>query len=376
MTASAPADAEAQARCAFGAARLARCVVEVTGAAGRSQRRAEIPYRDAEDLAESLALLVSDVLTADFPNIVGRAPARPPRAKPPVHAPGREPPSAANGPPPAPNAGDAGAGRTAANAPQARAPEITPAPSPPPLDAVPPLPPVAPPPLPPRDDEAAVQARLRAERAHQEALATAAERAERGERAERNRRAAAAAVAQRANPPQPRVTVAGGVVGVFGLAGNNPVLVGGTAGVGYARGLLRLSSTLSLAGIRETRDGHPLSFFRGLVAARAGLGVTGTVVDFDITAGPALAILSTDARGADSHALASFALVAGPRVALTVWGPLALVIGADLDFVVTEEKIMAGSVTVAQLSRFGLEAGIALAWRSGWKASASTPLTP
>src|SRR4051812_39180606 len=58
MTLAAPAEAEAQARCAFGTARLARCVVEVTGAAGRSQRRVEIPYRDAEDLAESLALLV------------------------------------------------------------------------------------------------------------------------------------------------------------------------------------------------------------------------------------------------------------------------------------------------------------------------------
>jgi hypothetical protein len=391
VTQRAPAEVEAQARCGFGASRLAKCVVEVTAAAGRSQRRAEIPYRDAEDLAESLALLVSDVLIADFPNVVGRAPPRPPRAK---AAAGSAPAGRSNGaaadadavtgrgsalpgtavtggPDAAANAPQGGH-RAPANAPGGRAPEITPAPLPPPLAAVPPLPPVAPPTVPPREDEAAAQARLRAERAHQEALAS------RAERAERSAGAGAAATTRTGapDPPRARVTVAGGVAGIFGLGSNNPSLVAGTAGVGYARGLLRLSTTLSLAGMRETRERQPLGFFRALVGARAGLGITTGIVDFDATAGPALAVLSTDARGVDSHVLASFAVVVGPRLALTVWGPLALVLGADLDIVVTEEKITAGPVTVAQFSRFGLEAGIALAWRSGWKASAATPLTP
>src|SRR5688572_422377 len=64
-------DAEAGARCSF-VAKVAQCMVEVTERANlqRAERRADIPFRDGEDLGASLALLLSDLVQSDFPGLV------------------------------------------------------------------------------------------------------------------------------------------------------------------------------------------------------------------------------------------------------------------------------------------------------------------
>jgi outer membrane biosynthesis protein TonB len=329
LTVTAPADAEAQASCLFvGNKRVARCLVEVSGAGKtRAQRRAEIPYRDAEDLAESLSLLVSDVLTAEFPDVL------------------------------APH-----------GAPKAAAPEPV---TPPPQPVTPPQPPVTPPPIvnehptvtppprqPPReeDDEEATQRRLAAERARQERLAEQADRQEAAEReAEARQRGPSP-------PPPERLSLDAAGTVIVGLGADNPSLYGGAARVLWNRGLLRLGGTLSLAGVDATLDGHALGFFRAAVAARAGVGVSGGAVAFDATAGPALVVLATDANRDGRHAVASFALVIGPRLSLRLAGALALVVGLDVTLAVTDEKVTLGPTTVAEFSRAVAEITLGLSW--------------
>jgi hypothetical protein len=332
MVTAAPADVDVAARCRFVGARAARCVVQVTRAAGgKAERRAEIRYRDAEDLAESLALLISDTLTAEFPDIVG------------AHA------SAPTPPPPAPPA-----------------PPPTPAPSPTPT----PAPPASPPPT------------AAEERAHQEEMARQLELVKQLQH-EADERAAAAeqrrvAEARRAEekrpgsvrvrgprvPPPTRIGIEAGAVGVFGATGGNPPLVGGQARVTWTRGLLRAGASLSLAGMRDTLEGHDLTFFRTLVAARIGLGMRNALVDLDLTAGPALLVLLDDAHGEGRHTMASFVFVVGPRLSLTLGGPIALVIGADLDVVATDEKVVSGNTEIAQFSHVSVEVMLGLAWRN------------
>jgi hypothetical protein len=131
---------------------------------------------------------------------------------------------------------------------------------------------------------------------------------------------------------------------------------------------LRVAGTLSLSGMRQTLDGHDLGFFRGLLAARAGVGVVSGVVDVDVTGGPALLVLAIDAHAEGRHGLASFAGVVGPHLSVTLNGPLAMVLGVDLVIAVTDERVTAGGATVAQWSRLGLEATLGLAWRGRWRA--------
>jgi hypothetical protein len=133
----------------------------------------------------------------------------------------------------------------------------------------------------------------------------------------------------------------------------------------YARGLLRAGASLSLTGMRQTLDGHDLSFFRALAAARAGVGFRNATIDFDLTAGPALLVLVEDAHAEGRHTVASLAFVAGPRLAVTLAGPFALVAGADLDLAVTDEKVTAAGARVAQFSRPSVEVTLGVAWRSG-----------
>jgi hypothetical protein len=70
ISSAAPVLAEVRTRCSFSASRRsALCVVEALGKEGqgpRVTRHADIPFKDAEDLAASLALLVSDALTSGF----------------------------------------------------------------------------------------------------------------------------------------------------------------------------------------------------------------------------------------------------------------------------------------------------------------------
>ena len=338
-----PARVEAAARCTFPAgARAARCVVRVSGASGsRAERRAEIRYRDADDLAESLALLVSDILSAEFPDVVGA-----PRS------------SAASPPPPT------------ATAPQPASPTTGPA------NGTPPVTTAAPPSTPPAKDEAAQRA---AERAHQaemqrqlelvqelqrdadqRARSAAVDAREAAERADRERRRPRATP----RPAETRTAVELAALGVFGLGPANPTLVGGASRVMWARSLLRLGGSLSLAGMRQTLSGHDLGFFRGLVAARAGVGWRSAVVDVDLSAGPALLVIVDDAHTEGRHAFASLAFAVGPRLALALSGRLALVVGADLAVALTDGKVLVGDVRLAQFSRAALEVTLGLAWRT------------
>jgi hypothetical protein len=333
LTVTAPADAEAQASCFFvGSKHLARCLVEISGAGKtRAQRRVEIPYRDAEDLAESLALLVSDVLTAEFPDVLA------PRG-----------------------------------APKAAAPEPAAPLLPAPVVERPPAPAPVPSPSPPVDDEDAVQARLAAERSRQAELARRAEREEAAERdAERRSRRPAA-------PPAERLSLDAAGAVVVGLGADNPSLFGAAVRALWSRGLLRLGGSLSLAGVDQTLDAHDLRFFRAAVAARAGVGVSGGAVDFDATAGPALLILSSDAHGDGSHAVASFAVVVGPRLSFRLAGALALVVGLDVTLAVTDEKVTLGPTTVAEFSRAGAEITLGLSWSRplGRRAATATTSAP
>jgi hypothetical protein len=169
---------------------------------------------------------------------------------------------------------------------------------------------------------------------------------------------------KRATPPS-RVAVDLGAAGIFGVGPSNPDLVGGDARVVYSRALLRAGASLSLTGMRETLAGaHDLSFFRALVAARAGIGVRAGIVELDVTAGPALLILVEDAHAEGRHAVASLAFVAGPRLSLALAGPLAIVAGADIDVAITDEKVTAGGARVAEFSRPSVDVMLGLSWRS------------
>lgn len=331
LVTSDPEDAEAAASCAFpSSARVARCLVVVkVGAAAKAERHADIRYRDAEDLAESLGLLVSDILTSEFPDIVGGAHALPPQNAPP---PQDSPPQ--NAPPP---------------------------PNPPPPN----------PPPPTAEEQKAHAAEMQRQLEIVKTLQKQADdaRAAREREDERRRRdEEARAHAGRPRPPGPpppsRVAVELGAVGLFGVGPANPTLVGAAPRVLYARGLFRAGASLSLTGMRETLEGHDLSFFRALVAARAGVGFRNPAVDFDLTAGPAALILVEDAHGEGRHSVASLAFVAGPRLAVTLAGPWALVAGADFDLAITDEKVTAGGARVAQFSRPSVEVTLGVGWRS------------
>jgi hypothetical protein len=305
-----PASVDAAASCVF-VGRLARCKVGIASpAGGKAERRAEIRYHDAEDLAESLALLVSDILAAEFPDVVGAKAQQPPPPQPP--------------------------------------------------------PPQPPPPQPPPPDEKA-RAAHEAEMQRQLALVEKMQR-EAEERArvaeERARRVVEAPKPAPRPPPEKRLAIEIGADGVFGLGSANPTLGGGAARLTWSRAFLRIGSSLSLTGIRQTLQGHDLSFFRALVAARAGFGVRGRSVDFDLTAGPALLVLVDDAHAEGRHAVASLAFVVGPRLALTLSGRLALLVGADLDVAVTDEKVLVGDLRLAQFSRAAVEVTLGLAWRT------------
>lgn len=326
LVTSDPEDAEAAASCSFpSSARVAKCLVVVkVGSAAKAERHADIRYRDAEDLAESLGLLVSDILTSEFPDIVGGAHAPPPQ----------NPPPSQNPPPPQ---------------------------NPPPQN----------PPPPTVEEQKAHAAEMQRQleivkTLQQQADDARAAREREDERRRRDEEARAHAGQPRPRQPAPptRVAVELGAVGLFGVGPANPTLVGAAPRVLYARGLFRAGASLSLTGMRETLEGHDLSFFRALVAARAGVGFRNRAVDFDLTAGPAALILVEDAHGEGRHSVASLAFVAGPRLAVTLAGPWALVAGADFDLAITDEKVTAGGARVAQFSRPSVEVTLGVAWRS------------
>jgi hypothetical protein len=87
-----PFDAEALARCQFQTPKHAQCHVEVVAGELHAERRADVPYRDADDLAESIALLVTGMLQTDFAELPQQQELEPQEKPPPPKEP--EPPKA------------------------------------------------------------------------------------------------------------------------------------------------------------------------------------------------------------------------------------------------------------------------------------------
>ena len=194
----------------------------------------------------------------------------------------------------------------------------------------------------------------------------AREARQREERAAREREEKARAAAQPKEPPPTWIAVELGGAALAGVGDANPWLVGALARVSWARGLLRLGGSVSLTGMHQSLDGGSvgISYFRTALALRAGVGTRTRWLDLDVTAGPGLSILYESAGAAGRHTLTSFVGVVGPRLAITLAGPIALVVGADLDISATDEKITLGAETPARFSRFAFELTVGIAWRS------------
>jgi hypothetical protein len=308
-----PSAAEASAECSF-ATRVARCRVTVqasgTTAAPHAERRAAIPFHDAEDLAESLALLVSDMLTTQLPEVLQ--------------------------PPPPEKVADKTNEARVDEAARAQAEEAA--------------------------QERAAEAERRAAEAERQRAAAEA----RAQKAELARQAAYDARAGGTAPPRyspAHVLVEAAVAGVFTFGAANPTVGGARVRVLWEGGPLRAGGTLSLGGSSQSADGYSIGWFRGLVAPRVGAGLRRGRVVFDATAGPGLLVAYADAHAAGQHALVSLAFVVGPALGIALGHGLALSLGADLQVAVTDEKVESGTTVVAGLSRVALEGWLGLSWR-------------
>ena len=236
LVTSGPGDAEAAASCAFpSSAKVARCVVVVQvgrATGGRAERRAEIRYRDAEDLAESLALLVAEHPDLGVPRRRRRRACAPQSSAKPAAAESRAASSVAD-----PDAAERGASPStddARAAPSARDRDAAAA----------------------RDREITAAAGRRCPRAREhERQATARRRSRRSCRRRR------------------RLTGEIGAVGVFGLGPANPIARRRRRARSlFARAVARRRFTVARRHPSDCSTGHDLTFLRVLVAARAGVG--------------------------------------------------------------------------------------------------------
>jgi len=302
-----PFDGEAAARCQFSPpARAAKCAVEVvqTSDGLRAERKVELPFRDADDLAESLSLLVSDMLQTDLHELVAPPPVTPPSDG--GHDPKNGGGDHANDP--RDQAGNGGNGSGATDGKAAS------------------------------DERAAQLARARLAKARK---------------------------ARRASgPPVPsQVIVEVGPSLALGFTGE-PLLAGGLLRVMWARGLLRVGGALSMTGTATERGGYDLTFFRLFTGPRVGLGVTRRRLDFDLSVGPALSVLATDAHVTDgTHALATLAFVAGVRLSLLLTQKVALQLGLDVSVAVSRESVRAGTHTLVDFDLGTAEISVGLAYR-------------
>jgi hypothetical protein len=301
-----PFDGEAAARCQFAPPqRVGRCTVEVvqTSDGLRAERKVELPFRDADDLAESLSLLVSDMLQTDLHELVAPPPPAPP----------------SDGQPGSPN-GDGGSGAGRPKGPGENGADKSDGKT--------------------GSDERAAR------------LAKAA------------RLARAAQLRRASEPPVPsQMSVDIGASMAVGFTGE-PVLAGGQLRVMWARGLLRAGGALSMTGTSTARGGYDLSFFRLLTGPRAGIGATHGRLDFDLTVGPALSLLATDAHVPDgTHALATLAFVAGARLSLILTPRVALQLGLDVAVAVARESVRAGTHTLVDFDLGTAEISLGLAYR-------------
>ena len=310
-----PADAEGGARCELfpGAKRLARCRVEVVHSQGgeRAERQVDIPYRDADDLAESISLLVADMLGSDLHDIL-------------TPSPGSIEPEDEPEPTPAPE--PASTPRSESRSPSRKPPS--------PVIAPPEREPVAPtPPMQAREPEPRP-------------------------RAPSTNKVIAAA------PSRPgELRLEAGPTVAFGFDGEPP-LGGALLRALYVGPVaLRLGGALSVSGGATSAQGYRLSFTRLVTGPLAGAGFSRGRVRGALTFGPALYLLAISAAPGGAHNLLAFALVAGARLSVGLAGPLDLYAGADLTGSLTEERVVAGPALVAGFGRFSLETTVGLAYR-------------
>jgi hypothetical protein len=150
---------------------------------------------------------------------------------------------------------------------------------------------------------------------------------------------------------------------VVGFVGE-PLLGGVRLDGLYAGGLgLRAGGTLSVAGNSDHRGDYQLAFVRTLLAARVGGGVWRGRVDFDATVGPALLLITTDPHGSiDAHTLATFAVVAGVRLGVSVSRAVALHLMADATVAVSRERIVEGMMILSDFGLASLEIGFGISW--------------
>jgi hypothetical protein len=315
LASAAPFDAEGGARCNFSTVRVAICEVVVEAGEVRGHRRAEVPYRDAEDLAESLALLVSSTLQGDLGSVVSESPEpdpEPRRQEPPRPEPRFAPPPKEARPRPRSRPSEARIAQRAVVEPDA--PQL------PPPSPEPPRPPRAP--LPPPSVSAAP-----------------------------------------APLPGHLILDFGPSVAV-GFSGD-PTLAGAVLRALYSRGgVLRIGGGLSLEGTEVTRRGFNLSFFRLVAGPRLGAGLRKGRLEADLTGGPALLLLYDDAHlPGVNRTLLSLSFVAGLRFGVALRGPLALVVGVDALASISDQRVQSGAVEVTGFGHWSLDLSLNLGYR-------------
>jgi hypothetical protein len=298
-----PFDAEGGAHCTFqpGPPRTAHCLVEVVQPSdgARAERTADVPYRDAEDLAESLALLVADMLQSDLHEIA-------------VPKPGPEPPAqhGRNG-----NGNGNGSGNANGNA----------------------------------SGNA---------NGNQNGNANGNGNGS----ANGNGNAGGKLVKPRRPPAPSSLAVEVGPSVALGFSGDPPLAGVLLRGI-YGQGALRIGGLLSFTGGAIHEGGYQLSFLRLVTGPRVGAGIARGRIDFDVTAGPALLVIATDAHLTDAtHTLATGAIAFGARLAVILKRPLALVIGADAAIALQREQVVSGPNLLAQFDLGSLELTIGLAY--------------
>jgi hypothetical protein len=282
---------EASARCDFGGER-ASCFVSVLdrSAQRRAERRAEIPYRDADDFAQTLALMVVDALVVDLR----------------VVDPGAAPPAAAETEP-------------TKDTPTEKLPETPP----------PPVPvPVAPP-----------------KPVHEV------------------RAAPAPTPIAPVTPSEPgRIVLSlGPALAIDSDAA--PALYGVDVRLLWSRRWLLVGGALKLAGTSTTEKGYGLDFLRTVAGPRLGLVTRHGGLTADISAGPALLVISTNAQPGGSHTLTAFAGMAGVSASYAFSRSFGLQLAVDEILPATRQRITAGPTQVAEFGLVSLEVSLALVYR-------------
>jgi hypothetical protein len=305
---------DASARCDFARAGSASCLVEVRdrSAQRHAEHRADIPYRDVDDFAQTLSLMVVDALVVDL-RVVDPGAAPPP---PPVEEP---PPT----PTPRPTK-DATPPTADGDATPTRPPE-------PPTFA----PPEKKPPEVARQEEPKVVRQAPSPPPPAAVVATTPE-----------------------EQPPARLALSVGPTLALDTA-DAPLLYGIDARLVRSRGIFEFGGAVALAGATKSEAGYDLSFLRVVVGPRVGLVLRRGRWIADVSAGPSLLMLRTSAQPGETHTLEAFAGVVGTSAQVAISRSLGLQLGVDALLPASRERVVVGQSAVAE---FGLvSVGISLA---------------